>query len=308
MPQNLKNDSAHVPVLLHEVIDALAPKEGEIVLDATLGGGGHARALAERIGKKGTLIGLDADGGALMRAKKNLAGVSAKILVAKSNFRFVKEALGTLGVKHIDKALLDLGLSSDQLESHHMEKGRGFSFLRDEPLLMTFEDEPQAETVTARDIVNYASAESIADMLFAYADERHSRKIAAAIAEARAQKPIQTATELAHIVESVVSRRTKTHPATKTFQALRIAVNDEITALREGLISVEELLSPGGVLAVITFHSLEDGVVKRIFRAWVQEKKGVLLNKKAIMPSREEVQKNPRARSAQLRVYIKNTR
>lgn len=308
MPRNLKNDSIHVPVLLHEVIDALAPKEGEIVLDATLGGGGHARALAERIGKNGTLIGLDADGGALTRAKKNLVGVPAKILVAKSNFRFVKEALATLGIKHIHKALLDLGLSSDQLESHRMKEGRGFSFLRNEPLLMTFEDEPHKDTVTARDIVNYASTESIADMLFAYADERHSRKIAAAIAEVRAQKPIQTAAELAHIVESVIPRRTKTHPATKTFQALRIAVNDEIIALREGLTDIEELLSPEGIIAVITFHSLEDGVVKRIFRAWVQEGKGTLLNKKAIMPSHEEVQKNPRARSAQLRVFIKNTR
>lgn len=300
--------TVHVPVLLHEVIRELKPEPGEVVLDATLGGGGHARALADAIGNTGVLIGLDADCGALRRARRTLTGTRAKVHLAEANFRNVHEVLHTLGIDRVDKVLMDLGLSRDQLESVGMKEGRGFSFLRDEPLLMTFAEAPEEGTTTAHDLVNYASSERLADVLFSCGEERRARTIAKAIVHARETDGlILTSARLAQIIAHAAPQRGKTHPATKTFQALRIAVNDELGALTTGLTEIWTLLAEGSRLAVITFHSLEDRIVKQTFRAWAEAGKGDIRTKRPIVPSREEVRENSASRSAKLRVFEKHT-
>ena len=293
----------HRSVLLHEAIESLTIAQNDIVVDATLGGGGHAKRIAEKLGKNGMLIGFDLDGEAVLRAREALQGVSPRVLLLQKNFRELRSALDEAGVPHITKALFDLGWSSYQLDS-----GRGFSFLKDEPLLMTYATEITPQTLTAEKIVNEWEEKNIADVIWGWGEERYSRRIARAIVEARARKPIKTSRELAEIIKSAVPspyRRGRIHPATRTFQALRIAVNDELGALAEGLRGAWGKLSPGGKLAVISFHSIEDRIVKQTFAAWEKDGVGLRMTKKPLGPSVEEIRENPRARSAKLRVCEK---
>ncbi|MBM3261060.1 16S rRNA (cytosine(1402)-N(4))-methyltransferase RsmH, partial [Candidatus Kaiserbacteria bacterium] len=203
----------------------------------------------------------------------------------------------------IDKALFDLGWSGYQLSA-----GRGFSFLSDEPLLMTYVKDITSETLTAREIVNEWEEQSLIDIIAGWGEERYARRIAAAIVERRDQKPFETARDLGEVIKACVPsvyRYGRIHPATKTFQALRIAVNDELGSLQEGIASAYQMLAPGGRIAVITFHSIEDRIVKQTFVEWEKAKTGRRITKKPIVPTPEELAHNPRARSAKLRVIEK---
>lgn len=300
----------HISVLLHEATDGLALKEGATVFEGTVGLGGHSRILCEKIGKTGFFIGTDADQDSLAISEERLKDLPCKKLFVCDNFRNIDAVLkkaesadSRLGRElKVDAILLDIGLSNRQLEV----APRGFSFMRDEPLLMTFRS--SGEGLTAREIVNEWAEESIADIIYGYGEERYSRRIAKGIVEARKEKPIETSGQLAEIVKQSVPKFgfSKIHPATKTFQALRIAVNDELGALREGLAKGFERLAPGGRMAVISFHSLEDRIVKEYFRQMAQEGTGTLVTKKPIVPSEAEIKENPKSRSSKLRIIIKN--
>lgn len=289
----------HVPVLLKEVLEMLNPKPREIVLDATVGGGGHARALLTRVGEAGTVIGMDQDTKALALLKKELR--RDNFIAVSGNFRHAGALLRRAGIRSLHAALFDLGMSSWQLE----HSGRGFSFLRDEPLVMSFDPHPSPHR-TAAAILNQYDEQSLATLLFEYGEERHARRIARAIAQERRQKPFRTTFDLVRLLEHVLPfRRRRIHPATKTFQALRIAVNDELSALQDGLNEVWKYLDDGGRLAVIAFHSLEDRIVKRFFQLKKQSRSGEIITKRPLTASAEELRNNPRARSAKLRVIIK---
>ncbi len=296
----------HQPVLLQEVIDGLEPETGESFLDATINRGGHSLAIAPFLGPGGLIIGVDLDAIALREAEINLANCSPQIKLAQGNFRSLDSILAGLKIETIDLALLDLGISSNQLEVSE----RGFSFQRDEPLLMTLADASSLspDSLTARRVVNEWPEEDLADLIFRYGEERFSRKIAKAIREARQDQPIETTTQLVEVIKSAVPEwytHRRLHFATKTFQALRLAVNDELGALEEGLGAIWRHLAPNGRLAVISFHSLEARLVKNFFKARKLASEGVILTKHAIKPSRDEVLSNPRARSAQLRIIKK---
>jgi len=282
--------SGHRSVLLHEAIELLAIEPHHTVLDATVGGAGHTKAIAALLSKEGTVVGLDRDAAAIERAKQALKEAKPHVRLTVGDFRYANTLLPKLGVQQL----------SD---------GRGFSFQTDEPLYMTYSTTPEAHEFTAQDIVNTWSEENIADVLYGWGEERFARRIARAIVAKRDTKRIETARELTELIESAVPswyRYKKAHPATKTFQALRIAVNDELGAIRETLPALLEMMKPQGRIAVITFHSLEDRIVKRIFKEWVDAGKGTLATKKPVAPSTEEVSENPRARSAKLRVFSCN--
>mgnify|MGYP001612688486 CR=1 FL=1 len=283
--------SIHTSVLLNEVIEGLNLSDQAVVIDGTFGGGGHSREICNRYpGVK--IIAIDQDKGALERGKGVMQGCDVTFL--NRNFREIPDTPA-------DAIILDLGLSSDQLEN----SGRGFSFMKDEPLLMTMKVNPSPEDVTAREVVNTWEEKSLADIIYGYGEEKLARKIARAIVEARARAEIKTTFDLVEIIESAVGRAYKgkrIHPATKTFQALRIAVNDELGALTAGLTKGFEVLKPKGRMAVISFHSLEDRVVKRFYKAKEKEGQAVLINNKVIIASSEEVNKNIRSRSAKLRI------
>lgn len=296
-----RRPTQHRSVLLHEAVSALAISPKDIVVDATLGGSGHAKEIVSKLGPGGLFVGFDLDSDAVGRAEAALRGCAPRVELINANFRNIKGELRERGIERIDKALFDLGWSSDQLEA-----GRGFSFLSDEPLLMTYSKAPNA--LTAATIVNEWSETSIADVLFGWGQERYSRRIAKRIVERRAEKPFATARELAECIREAVPsayRRGRIHPATKTFQALRIAVNDELGSLADGLRSALEMLPAGGRIAVITFHSIEDRLVKGKFLEWERAREGRRNQKKPIIPVREEIAHNQRARSAKLRVFEK---
>lgn len=290
--------SSHTSVLEEEVVTGLAVKPADTVLDGTAGGGGHALRLAAALTAEGTLVAIDRDPEAVERVRERLSGVAPRVFVREGNYRDTPHILTTLGIARVDRILLDLGLSSDQLE----HSGRGFTFQKDEPLHMAYAPE---QSFTAADIVNGWSEEDIANVLFGYGEERAARKIAKALVAARREKRIERTKELVAIIERVLPRRGKTHPATKTFQALRIAVNDELTTVRTALPLLLSVLSSGGRLAVINFHSLEDRIVKDTFRSWQKEGKGMVCTKKPILPARTEYIANPRSRSAKLRIFEK---
>jgi 16S rRNA (cytosine1402-N4)-methyltransferase len=295
---------SHIPVLLKEAIEVLDLKKGDTVLDCTINGGGHSFVIAESIGKRGTLIGLDEDAGALSRAKEHLAGSGAKVILKESNFRNLDKVLLMAGIGEVDKVLFDFGLSSDQLDN----SGRGFSFKRDEPLLMTLGIVPKLGQLTALEILNSWSEEDLAGIIYEYGEERFSRRIAHGIAEARKKDVIRTTAELSEIIKRSVPasyRNGRIHPATRTFQAIRIAVNDELGAIKEGLAKASQAISPGGRVVVISFHSLEDRIVKQYFRDLAKSGKFRLITKRPIVPEREEEKANPRARSAKLRAIEK---
>ena len=289
----------HIPVLLQEVIDGLAPRTGETILDATVGGGGHSEALCRAMRGAGRVVCLDADPDAIARSRERLTQCSCEFLFFQTNFRFLERALAALGVKKVNRILFDLGFSSFQLE----ESGRGFSFQRDEPLAMTFAKSDTS--LTAATIVNEWGEESIATVIAAYGEERRAARIAAAIVAARAVKAITTTGELARIIEEAAPRQGKIHPATRTFQALRIAVNDEFQSLAEALPKAFECLTHGGRMAVISFHSMEDRAVKRFFKEEAGKEQGILITKKPIIASDAELGANPRSRSAKLRIIEK---
>jgi len=297
---------AHASVLLKEVIDGLSFEEGDVYLDATLGSGGHMEEVWQKMKEKVTLSGIDADEMSVTITRERLSLSGAKPKLAVLNFRNIDKVSEIMDIKNPTKILFDLGWSSDQFE----EGGRGFSFQKDEPLLMTFKQEAGEEDTTAYDVVNKWKEENLADVLYGYGEERYARRIAKAIVRRREDGPIETSRELAEIVKNAVPifyRFGRIHPATKTFQAVRIAVNDELRALEEGIKKGFEILKEGGKMAVISFHSLEDRVVKNYFKLQVAENRGELINKKPITPSEEEINKNPRSRSAKLRI-IKKTK
>ncbi len=293
----------HEPVLLHEVLANLDLHPGLTVLDGTLGDGGHSRALGEAIGASGTLIGLDADPAAIERATVNLADLPCRKIFHAGNFREVEAHLDTLGIREIDRALLDLGLSSPQLA----DPTRGFSFQTDGPLTMTL-DGKVGEGTNAAKLVNQLTAGELGDIIAEYGEEGYARRIAEAIVVARRHAPIMTTQALVEIIGRAVPkgyRSGRRHFATKTFQALRIATNDELGALRQGLADLWPKLASGGRLAVISFHSLEARIVKECFRNWSRQAEGILIHKHAVKPTREEEIKNPRSRSATLRIISK---
>lgn len=292
----------HKTVLLKESIDNLNLAKGKIFFDGTLGGAGHTSKVCSEFPEV-RVIATDRDSGAIAHAEAKLAKLGCEYHLELSDYKNIDTVLATLRIPAVDAILIDLGLSSDQLDA----SGRGFTFKNNEPLLMTFATDTES-IVTAQTILNEWGEETISDILYAYADERFSRRIAKAIIQARVKKEIQTTGDLVAIIESAVPagyKRGKIHCATKTFQALRIAVNDEITSLKEGMRKGWELLNSGGRMAIISFHSVEDREVKNFFRDKAKLKEGKLVNKKPIIPTDEEIQENPRSRSAKLRVIEK---
>lgn len=290
----------HHSVLLHEAIELLGTKQNDTVVDATVGGAGHSKALVNQLSENGAFIGFDLDPEAIQRARSELKDSKAAIDLIQANFRNLQKEIEARGIHSIDKVLFDLGWSSYQLTA-----GRGFSFLNDEPLLMTYGPE---QAFTAKQIVNEWAEESIADVIFGWGEERYARRIARAIVERRAKNPFSMSKDLADCIAHAVPaayRHGRIHPATRTFQALRIAVNDEMGALKDGLQGAWNMLVPGGRIAIISFHSIEDRIVKRQFMQWEKDGVGVRLNKKPVTASLEELQKSPRARSAKLRVIEK---
>jgi 16S rRNA (cytosine1402-N4)-methyltransferase len=294
-------EQKHDSVLFAETIEQLEIQPTDIVVDGTIGGAGHFTALLNKLSRHGTLIGVDADEDAIKRAEyvRDHAHTEAKVILAHDNFRNLGAVLDTAGITQINKAMFDLGWSS-----FHLSSGRGFSFRVNEPLLMTYGAPEGAET--AAEIINSSPEETLSDIFYTYGEEQFARSIARGIVRARKVTPILTTAALAEVVASSTPgwyQHRRLHPATKVFQALRIAVNDELGALREGLTTAMERLSSGGRIAVITFHSIEDRIVKTMFRDAAHSGAGVLVTKKPIVPSSDETARNPRARSAKLRVF-----
>jgi 16S rRNA (cytosine1402-N4)-methyltransferase len=290
----------HVPVLLDEVLSHLALKPGDDVADATLGGGGHASALLEAIGPPGRLLGIEWDARTLEETRKKLERFGSRAMLVHGNYRNLEQFARACGIPSLSGILIDLGYSSFQID----DASRGFSFRHDGPLDMRYD---ASGDLTASDIVNGWSKEDLIRILRDYGEERAAGRIADTIVRDRERFMISTTGQLAAIVASAVPERfrggkPKTHPATQTFQALRIAVNDELGNLEAFLPEAVKLLKPGGRLAVISFHSLEDRIVKRYFE---ESKELETLTAKPITPSEKEVAANPRSRSAKLRIAQK---
>ena len=288
--------SIHVPVMLAEILEGLPACPGATIVDGTLGGGGQTRVLAARVQPGGRVIALDRDPVAIETARQSL--IDLPVQPVQANFCDLPEVLGELDVTAVDGILLDLGISSDQLA----DAGRGFSFSSAGPLDLRF-DPMQGKP--AWRLLERLGAEHLADLIYHYGEERYSRRIARAIVQQRQEKPIETAAELAEIVRQCVprSKKERIDPATRTFQALRIAVNDELKSLEIALRRLPDVLKPGGRLAVISFHSLEDRRVKEAFR---DDPRLTPLSRKPVAPSDEEIAVNPRSRSAKLRVAVRN--
>jgi 16S rRNA (cytosine1402-N4)-methyltransferase len=303
----------HIPVLLTEAVDGLAVRPGGRYIDGTFGGGGHSRLILERSAPDGRVLAIDADPEAVRRADALLDEYRGRFTIDHSNFRRISEVARAHGFDEVEGVLFDLGLSSFQLD----ERDRGFSFHSETRLDMRFDSESAGES--AWDIVNLRPQEEIADIIFQFGEERRSRRIASAIVRRRSESPIETNADLADVVERAVGGRrgARTHPATKTFQALRIAVNQELESLGTALEAARALLVPGGRLAVISFHSLEDRIVKQFFALEARDcvcpphfpvcvcdhKSSLrLVTRRPIAPSQEEMERNPRSRSARLRI------
>lgn len=302
-------NSGHIPVLFQETLAALAIHPGGTYVDGTVGQGGHAAGILERSSPDSRLLGLDADPEAIQAARERLKPYGSRVVLVNANFSALGETAAAQGFAAVDGVLLDLGFSSAQMDT----PGRGFSFQRDEPLDMRFG--PQGQT--AADLVNTLSERELADLIYGYGEEPAARAIARAIV---AKRPIRTTGELARLIEGIAGGRGKIHPATRTFQSLRIAVNSELEVLAQVLPQAVALLKPAGRLAIISFHSLEDRLVKRYFQ---QEAKDCLcpprlpvctcghkaslkvITSKVIVPSDEELRQNPRSRSAKLRIAEK---
>ncbi len=293
-------NTIHRSVLLNEVIEGLNLSDRSVVIDGTFGGGGHSREICKRFpGTK--VIAIDQDANAWDKAKSKFQDLDCDVVFQNANFRDLDKFTN----HHVDAVILDLGLSSDQLDN----SGRGFSFLKNEPLLMTMKnlrkENLSPEDITALDIVNTWSEESLGTIIYGYGEERFARRIAKGIVEARKKTKIKTTFDLVNIINQSVPttyKRGKLHFATRTFQALRIATNDELGALKEGITKGFEVLKTDGRMAVISFHSLEDRIVKNFYRDKQKEGKAILVNKKPIIPSKQELKENNRSRSAKLRI------
>ncbi len=300
-----KEKEIHTTVLLQQAVDGLDIQPQDIFIDGTLGSGGHSELVAKRFNDTVRIIGIDMDSDAIKRSQKRFEKLTANATFIQGNFRNIDTLLDTVGIKQVNKILLDIGLSSNQFE----ESGRGFSFQKDEPLTMTFKKDLSEEDLTAATIVNTWDEENIATIIYSYGEESFARKIAKHIVETRAIEPIKTTGELVDIITAATPtwyHHRKIHPATKTFQALRITVNDELGALKEGLQKSIQLLAPKGRIAVISFHSLEDRIVKHFFREKQEEGVGTVITKRPITPQEEEIENNKRSRSAKLRILEKN--
>jgi len=312
-------DAYHKPVLLDEVMDGLALTEGGVYIDATLGGGGHSRAIADRIGASGVVIGIDRDPEALVEAAETLSGASAQFLTYNGPFDEIERAANSLGFSHVDGVLYDLGVSSHQLD----DPGRGFTF-RDVGAPLDMRMSQSEDTPTAADLVNGSSVSELTTMLRENADERWASRISQFIVDRRNGAPFITAGQLIDVIKAAVpagARSKDIHPATKTFQALRIAVNDEFGRLRRSLVAAVKLVKSGGRIVCIDYHSGEDRIVKQTFAEMAgkcicppQQPVCVCLarspvievvTKKPIVPSSIEIAGNPRARSAKLRTVRK---
>lgn len=282
----------HPPVMVREAMEMLEPGPGGIYVDATVGLGGHADEILKLIGTEGRLIGIDRDDEALKMAKKRLG--DSRVVLTKGRFSDLKDVLGGLGVHEVDGILFDFGVSMMQFK----DPGRGFSFSSDEPLDMRMD---RSQGLKAEDVVNTYPEKELGKILREYGEERLAPKIARAIKTYRAKKRITTCRELADLVLAVYRGRGKHHPATRTFQALRIAVNDEIREIHKGLEAAAGLLRKGGRLCAISYHSLEDREVKNFMRNADRAGQMRILTKKPLIPSHDEMRKNPSARSAKLR-------
>lgn len=287
----------HVPVMKKEVLEFLSPQPGDVIVDATVGCGGHARAILERIRPNGQLIGIDQDQEAIERAKENLKEFSDFLSLVNENFKNLGRVIEGLNIKKIDGILFDLGVSSLHLDT----PSRGFSIKFEAPLDMRMD---KRNKISAFELVNNLSAEELSRLLREYGEERFHNRIARAIIEERRRGLIKTTKELAEIVVRAQGphRFYKIHPATRTFQALRIAVNNEISSFEIALKECVRFLKPGGRICVLSYHSLEDRVAKHVFKGFERQGHIKRLTKKPLRPSQTELAQNPRARSAKLRV------
>ncbi|MBX4199938.1 16S rRNA (cytosine(1402)-N(4))-methyltransferase RsmH [Candidatus Parcubacteria bacterium] len=292
----------HTPVLLNESLEMLALKGGDVFVDGTIGSGGHSAEVAKRFGDDIEIVGIDRDRDALARSEERLRTLTHSSYLKLASFKDLGKVLDGLGISRASAILLDLGISSNQIE----ESGRGFSFQRDEPLMMTMSKEK--DELNARHILNTWDESTLEVVIRGFGEEKYSRKIAHEIVTRRDKRPFERTGDLVDAVMAATPERYhhgKTHPATRTFQAIRIAVNEELTVLEEGLKEGFRVLAPGGRLAVISFHSLEDRIVKNFFKDLAQKNLGKLITKKPVTPSEAEVKGNPRSRSAKLRAIEK---
>lgn len=302
----------HVPVLLNEVLAALSPLPNQNFVDGTVGDAGHSEKILELTGPNGRLLAIDADPESLLRAKQNLYQFDGRVVFARANFSELERLASEHEFAPIQGILLDLGWSSPQFE----DRGRGFTFAKDEPLDMRYSGAQSTTTEqTAADLLNNLTVTELAAIFKNYGEENLSLEIAQGIADQRRIAPLSKTSELVQVVLQVYRKKLKTdkeipwvgglHPATKVFQALRIAVNQELAVIEQILPIALKLLAPGGRLAIITFHSLEDRIVKHVFKDWVARQTVTLLTKKPIICGEAEFEANPRARSAKLRVVQK---
>lgn len=304
----------HISVLLEETVDGLAVKPDGIYVDGTTGGGGHSYEICRRLGPEGRLICIDQDAEALSAAEEKLHPFAGQVIIVKSNYAQMREVLKKQGIDKVDGIVLDLGVSSYQLDNAE----RGFSYREDAPLDMRMDQE---KTICARDIVNQYAESKLYRIIKEYGEERYARSIARNICRRRQDKPIDTTFELVDIIRSAMpakARNGKGHPAKRTFQAIRIECNQELEALRQALDDMVDLLQNKGRISIITFHSLEDRMVKTSFRRYEnpctcppdfpvcvcgKQSKGKIITRKPILPTAEECEMNPRAKSAKLRVF-----
>ena len=307
-------DFKHVSVLLNETIEGLNIKPDGIYVDGTLGGGGHAYEVLKRLSPKGRLIGIDQDGEALRAADQRLKGFGEQVTLARDNYCEIDRVLESLGIEKVDGILLDIGVSSYQLDNLE----RGFSYKSDAPLDMRMDTR---QSLTAADVVNSYSENELFTIIKDYGEERFARNIAKKIVQSREDKPLETTQELSEIIQSAIPMKAKAkggHPAKKTFQAIRIEVNRELAVLKESIDKMIERLNPGGRICIITFHSLEDRIVKTKFRenenpctcppdfpvcVCGKKSKGRVITRKPIVPSEDEIAVNKRAKSSKLRIF-----
>lgn len=297
----MKAEGPHRSVLLNEVVAGLALKTGCVIVDGTVGAGGHAEAILERIGASGRLVGFDKDPAALAEARKRLAQYGERVMLIHEDFQHIPEKMAEMKIS-TDGVLLDLGVSSMQLD----DPARGFSFRSEGPLDMRMDPR---NPLTAARIVNDYPKERLLEILWNFGEERFARKIVHRILNERRVRKIQTTSELASVIVQAVPpsyRHGRIHPATRTFQALRIEVNREIESLEKLLPRLLDSLNAGACIVIISFHSLEDRVVKRSFRDFQKAGRGVCVTKKPVVPGHGEMEDNPRSRSAKLRVFEKS--
>ena len=304
----------HKSVLLNETIDGLNIKPDGIYVDGTLGGGGHAYEVCRRLGEKGSIVGIDQDAAAIEAASARLKDFGEKVTIVRSNYCDMKSKLHELGIDKVDGIVLDLGVSSYQLDTAE----RGFSYREDAPLDMRMDTR---QKMTARDIVNDYTEADLYRVIRDYGEDKFAKNIAKHIVQARAVKPVETTAELSEIIRASIPmkfQKKSGHPAKRTFHAIRIELNRELDVLRDSLDDMIDLLNPGGRLCIITFHSLEDRIVKSAFRknenpctcppdfpvcVCGKKSKGSIITKKPILPSEEELEYNSRSKSAKLRIF-----